>query len=124
MGRFYNGDIEGKFWFGVQSSQDASFFGGTQFEPNYIEYIFEECDLEDIRTGIKECLEELGGNKKKLDDFFEKNNSYNDEMLVNQAKIDRADINNALEWYARLRLGEKILECVEKNGSCQFTAEL
>ena len=27
MGRYYNGDIEGKFWFGVQSSDDADFFG-------------------------------------------------------------------------------------------------
>lgn len=25
MGRYYNGDIEGKFWFGVQSSNDADF---------------------------------------------------------------------------------------------------
>ena len=27
MGRYYNGDIEGKFWFAVQSSNDADFFG-------------------------------------------------------------------------------------------------
>jgi hypothetical protein len=26
MGREYNGDIQGKFWFGVQSSNDATFF--------------------------------------------------------------------------------------------------
>ena len=27
MGRYYNGDIEGKFLFAVQSSNDADFFG-------------------------------------------------------------------------------------------------
>ena len=27
MGRFYSGDISGKFWFSIQNSQDASFFG-------------------------------------------------------------------------------------------------
>jgi hypothetical protein len=27
MGRYYHGDIEGKFMFGVQSSDDADFFG-------------------------------------------------------------------------------------------------
>ena len=27
MGRYYNGQISGKFWFGVQSSDDASYFG-------------------------------------------------------------------------------------------------
>ena len=42
MGRYYNGDIEGKFWFGVQDSDDASFFGGEKVEPNYIEYYFEK----------------------------------------------------------------------------------
>ena len=25
MGRYYQGDIEGKFWFAVQSSNDADF---------------------------------------------------------------------------------------------------
>lgn len=27
MGRYYSGDIEGKFWFGTQSSDDATHFG-------------------------------------------------------------------------------------------------
>ena len=27
MGRYYDGDIEGKFWFAVQSSDDGEFFG-------------------------------------------------------------------------------------------------
>ena len=36
MGRYYNGDIEGKFWFGVQSSDDGDFFGSKGEEPNHI----------------------------------------------------------------------------------------
>ena len=37
MGRYYGGDIEGKFWFGVQSSSDADHFGieGQASELNY-----------------------------------------------------------------------------------------
>jgi hypothetical protein len=124
MGRYYNGDIEGKFWFAVQSSDDASFFGGTEYEPNSIEYIFEEHDLEDIKTGIEKCLDELGENKKKLDDFFKENNSYNEKMLEEKAKIKPNEIRNTLEWYARLELGEKILKSVEENGQCCFEAEL
>ena len=27
MGRYYTGDIEGKFWFGIQSSNSADRFG-------------------------------------------------------------------------------------------------
>ena len=39
MGRYFSGDI-GKFWFGVQASDDASFFGGEVNEPTEIEYSF------------------------------------------------------------------------------------
>ena len=49
MGRYYSGDIEGKFWFGVQSSTAARRFGGSESEPNYINYYFSEDDLEDGR---------------------------------------------------------------------------
>jgi len=43
MGRYYHGDIEGKFWVAVQSSGDADFFGveGTY---HYLDYYFEKKD--------------------------------------------------------------------------------
>ena len=37
MGRYYEGDIEGKFWFGVQSSDDADFFGCEGRPPSVLE---------------------------------------------------------------------------------------
>ena len=55
MGRYYNGDIEGKFWFAVQSSDDASFFGGNAYEPNYINYEFDEDDIESLELGLQKC---------------------------------------------------------------------
>lgn len=119
MGRYYSGDIEGKFWFGVQSSTDADFFGSEGTEPNYLEYYFDNTHLDDIKAGIKECKKALGENKKKLDEFFKKKNGYNDEMLI-EAGIEPSNI----EWYARLELGEKILACVKENGYCSFEAEL
>jgi len=70
MGRYYSGDIEGKFWFGVQDSNDASFFGGEVSEPNYINYYFSTGDLRTIEKGINECLAVLGDNKGRLDTFF------------------------------------------------------
>ena len=30
MGRHYDGDISGKFWFGIQSSNDAVHFGAEE----------------------------------------------------------------------------------------------
>ena len=48
MGRYYWGDIEGKFWFAVQSSDDASNFGvdGKYYEKTgTIDYEFHKDDL-------------------------------------------------------------------------------
>ena len=52
MGRYYNGDIEGKFWFAVQSSDDADFFG-QQGEARFLNYYFDAEDLPKIEEGIK-----------------------------------------------------------------------
>ena len=55
MGRYYNGDIEGKFWFAVQSSTDASFFGADPYEPNYVNYYFEKDEhLEMVKNAQQE----------------------------------------------------------------------
>ena len=66
----------------------------------------------------------LWENKKKLDDFFEKNNSYNDERLAKETGIPFEEIKNILVWYARLELGQKILKCMEEQGDCYFDAEI
>ena len=90
MGRYYHGDIEGKFWVGVQSSDDGEFFGAQE----------------------------------------SRNHSYNDQMIIDYYKehfkedITEEKIRHLLAWYARLLLGKEILECVEENGQCAFTAEL
>lgn len=124
MGRYYSGDIQGKFWFAVQSSDDASFFGGSELEPNTIQYFFCDQDLPTINEGIEKCLKELGAFKKALDDFFKGRNGYNDEMLVKELGISEKRVKHYLTWYARLHLGEQILECVKKKGECSFDAEL
>jgi hypothetical protein len=123
MGRYYNGDIKGKFWFDVQDSDDASFFGGEKSEPKSIHYYFDKNDLPSIEQGIKSCLKILGENKAKLDQFFNLNKVYDDEMLI-QAGFEEDEIDKFLEWYARLELGEKILKCVKEQGACSFEAEL
>ena len=124
MGRYYSGDIEGKFWFGVQDSSDADFFGVIGREPNYLEYEFGKENLKDIKKGIKACKKELGGYKKKLDDFFDRESGYNDSMVAKALGVSESRAKHLLMWYARLELGEKILDSVEKVGQCHFEAEL
>jgi len=124
MGRYYNGDIKGKFWFGVQGSDDADFFGvdGTQLET--LNYCFELEDLENVDKGVVKCFNELGRNKELLDEFFEKEDFYNNKELKEYLNKSPDEVEEILKWYARLRLGLKIQKCIEDYSRCYFEAEL
>ena len=132
MGRYYQGDIEGKFWFGVQSSDDANYFGGSEIELQdeetdevmELEYFFTKEDLESINEGIETCIKDIGGFKPKLDEVFSSSNSYNPSELARQFGVGQNKYRDLMESYARLHLGEKIKKCVEEKGECRFTAEL
>ena len=152
MGRYYFGDIEGKFWFGVQDSDDATFFGVDPYpiihesesdsessdkesessdkEPEYneIAYDFEKEHIELVEKGIQKCKEELKDYKVKLDKFFDTRNSYNYEELRKELNLgynsEKDEVHDILEWYARLLLGEKILTCLQEKGQCHFGCEL
>ena len=119
MGRYYSGDIEGKFWFAVQSSVAADRFGVSHNEPNYVEYYYEEEDLEGVEEEIKNIEESLGDKLQVIDKFFDEHDSYNDVMLT-----DAGITKEQLSDYADLGLGRKIRDCIKENGSCTFDAEL
>lgn len=121
MGRYYNGDIEGKFWFGVQSSTDGEFFGAEQ-DNSFIQYYVS--DNEQVKQGINQCKRELGKYKTKLDKFFKEHDFYNDDMLVKYLEVSEQEVKRLLEWYARLSLGNKIYKCIEAKGYCNFSAEI
>ena len=119
MGRYYSGDIEGKFWFGLQPSDAPSRFGRTEQEPSYITYDFQEEDLEGVEEEIKYIQDNLGDKLDIIEKFFEGITGYDNEML-SKAGIT----NNELSEYADLCLGIKIRDCIKENGSCCFDAEL
>ena len=129
MGRYYNGDIEGKFAFAVQASNDADHFGVIGTEPSVLEYYFDETNLGTINEAIKVCENQLGAYKDKLDHFFKSVNGFNEDIVKDWFKktydedmpYDKFNANYAI--LARLELGIKIRDCVQKNGECQFTAE-
>ena len=133
MGRYYTGDIEGKFWFGVQSSDDADFFG-VDGEARTLDYYYGEDTLPKVEEGIKDCKSSLGGYRKLLDNFFKTDgkDGYNDEMLVeylnkNANHVGTHSENGVkffLEWYARLELGKEIRDCIKEHGQCNFEAEI
>ena len=132
MGRYYNGDIEGKFWFAVQSSDDADYFGVEGQRPEMLEYYFDDDDLPKVKEGIKNCENCLGDYKNHLDDFFNTDGAdgYNEQKLANflnkktKKSYTEKGVMFYLEWYARLGLGQKIYDCIKERGQCHFDAEL
>ena len=129
MGRYYTGDIEGKFMFGVQSSSDADFFG-VEGEARFLNYSYSEEELPKVEEGIKECEGVLGEYLEHIDKFFKENDSFSSERLAKYLtellgkNVTEENVRFNLEWYARLELGNQILECVMKQGECSFEAEL
>ena len=118
MGRYYSGDIEGKFWFALQSSDCADRFGVQGYQPEVLNYCFEESDLEGVEEEIARIEESLGDKIKVIENFFETNNGYNDTMLV-EAGITKQELSE----YADLGMGKQIRDCIKDNGSCEFEAE-
>jgi len=119
MGRYYSGDIYGKFWFAVQDSTAADRFGVTYCEPQYVEYYFQEEDLTKVKKEIENIETNLGDKLKQIKDFFNSRDSYSYDDLK-----DAGITNNELKEYADLLLGIKIRDCIIENGECSFTAEL
>jgi hypothetical protein len=119
MGRYYNGDIEGKFWFGLQGSNAASRFGGQECEPSYINYFFSEDDLNDVNKELERIETDLGSTMEVLNKFFEDCHGYNDDDLK-----EIGVTNNKLLEYADYLLGVKIRDSIIENGQCSFDAEL
>jgi hypothetical protein len=60
MGRYYSGDIGGKFWFAIQDSCDAEYFGNEPEEIN----VFYDCschvhndDLDNEKLFCENCFQ-------------------------------------------------------------------
>ena len=114
MGRYYNGDIDGKFWFAVQPSNAGERFGAKEISPYYIEY---EIDREDSYNDIVKELKSIESNDaiKRVDDMFKmlqllKGNGYDDDTLKEYG-VKEKDI----EEYADYELGKQIKNWFDDN---------
>lgn len=123
MGRYYWGDIEGKFWFAVQPSYAADQFGYEGIYNEHegtLEYHFKEEHAFAVRKQLRFLKETLGDYIEKFENFFKANSGYNDDMLKDQ--ID-ARAKYMLPLYADYLLGLKIKKAIKKYGECYFEAE-
>jgi len=59
MGRYYSGDINGKFWFAIQNSDTADRFGVTGTQPEILNYYFDKDSIPDIESELNSLKEQL-----------------------------------------------------------------
>ena len=124
MGREISGDVDHKLWVAVQPSDAADRFGVTGYQPETLEYWFQEKDLESVENEINSIIKSLGKYKDLLDKFFYEKYTYNDEQLSDYLQIDEKETKKLLREYADLELGIKIRDCIKENGECSFSAEM
>ena len=124
MGRYINGDINLKLWFGVQNSDAADRFGVTGYQPEVIYYNFDIDSLPGIYQELSNIATSLGSNLILLHKFFTANTGYTDEKVAEYLKVELDVAKNLLKEYADFELGLKIAEAVRTTGQCEFTAEL
>jgi len=134
MGRYIYSDNEElngyKFAFGIQSSNAPERFGAIDNSSSFINYTIEE--KEPIVEEINKIKKNLGENILLfLNDFFKKNDFYNDKILIDEAKknninIDEHNVRNILNDFFDLVLGEKLLKAFESNYGepLEFQSEL
>jgi hypothetical protein len=121
MGRYYEGDIEGKFWFGCQSSDDGEFFGAVQEEPQFVEYVIYAKELDAVHLGIQQCKENLKGYSHIFNKAYEGTLDEDPGWV----KLNETKQKELYVWFARLDMGMRILIHFINNPKedCLFTAE-
>ncbi len=124
MGRYYSGDIEGKFMFAVQPSNAGERFGAEDVT-NYVEYYVDRERYDNIVNELNEI--EKTGAVKRVQDMFERSRRnklycYNDEIMKENG-VSNDDIAEYADW----RMGMQMKEYFDKNPDAygiSFQAEI
>ena len=128
MGRYYSGDIEGKFAFAIQNSDAADRFGVKGQLPDYLEYYYDEENLEELQKELKNIEDAFGEHKSALKIYFDLYKRQDDAPLsfssyIKEGGLPELTEHQISEYYDYL-LGRKILDCIKETGSCSFDAQL
>jgi len=127
MGRYYNGDIEGKFWFGLQSSTAPERFCATEVAEQVIEYYIDRDDLPKIKKEIENI--ENDPEVQKIINLFKEVKEEDSKSFFSFSKENiekHALTRKAMEDYADLLLGRQIRDYLDfhpKNYGCTIHAE-
>ena len=148
MGRYYttaSGDYDGKFWFGVQPSDDPAIFGLQETDNDDDSYIdYEGADKAKVRRELHKQFDILGVPREKRMFKFDNGDQVGtyvwdelrDYYMTKQRSADDREIPYSFgeeTLYpisrkkelaaARVELGLKILNEMRTNGNCWLNAE-
>ncbi len=121
MGRYYNGDVDGKFMFAVQSSGAHERFGAITYQEDYIPYVV-------YRESYAEICAELDsikhkGHIEKVNNMFEKEPEGYNSAIQKKYNVTDEDLSE----YADYEIGIQLKEFFDDNpdlDECRFEAEL
>ncbi len=95
MGRYYHGTIGGKFWFGVQSSYDASSFKDQETNKIPIEYFeYYNCGCQVEKTQNLYCNQCYSTYQEHYDDLDDDDKENIDDEEDDDAEDDDAEDND------------------------------
>lgn len=120
MGRYYNGDVEGKFMFAVQDSNAHERFGAVELESYYVDYVVYRDNYAEICAELDAIKHK--GHIDKVEKMFSKENGWNDEILA-RYNVTLEDLSE----YADHKLGMQLKEFFDNHphaDECRFEAEL
>ena len=135
MRRYYWGDIEGKFWFGVQSSTSAERFGkplmeedidddedGSTYTDTWFEFFTE--DLPEVVAELNNIVTTMGPVYPRLHQFIRQYDNWTDQNILDSELITPEEFQTHIANYADLVLGRKIHKSIKNLGQCIFSVEL
>jgi hypothetical protein len=102
MGRYYYGDIEGKFMFAVQPSNAAERFGADDSEPAYIDYTISRSKYEMVCAELL-SIEKTGAPKRVKEMFKATDDRWSDDIL-DEHGVTQDDMSEYADWV----LGKKL----------------
>lgn len=108
MGRYYDGDINGKFWFAIQPSNVGDRFNQYESNANITTYSIDREEYDDIKDTLRKI--KANANYEVITEFFNDNNGYNDKTL-NDAGITKEQLSE----YADYEFGKKIIDFFDNN---------
>lgn len=125
MGRYYYGDIEGKFMFAVQSSDAGCRFGAEEMERDTIDYYLNRDQYEGLSKELKSI--EDSGAVKRVEHMWkelekEGKVGYN-EKDCERFGVSKTDISEYADWLLGTQMKDFFDEYPDED-SLTFNAEL